>query len=60
MENNEVAVIQTTQGEITLAFWPEVAPKTVENFKTLARKGFYDGTLFIALSRASWCRGAIL
>jgi peptidyl-prolyl cis-trans isomerase B (cyclophilin B) len=46
MENNEVAVIKTTHGEITLAFWPDVAPKTVENFKTLAKKGFYDGTCF--------------
>jgi len=42
----EVAVIKTTEGEMVLEFWPEVAPKTVENFKTLARKGFYDGTCF--------------
>jgi peptidyl-prolyl cis-trans isomerase B (cyclophilin B) len=27
-------------------FWPEVAPKTVENFKKLARKDFYNGTAF--------------
>jgi peptidyl-prolyl cis-trans isomerase B (cyclophilin B) len=46
MENNEVAVIKTIHGEMVVAFWPEVAPKTVENFKTLARKGFYDGTAF--------------
>jgi peptidyl-prolyl cis-trans isomerase B (cyclophilin B) len=31
---------------MVLEFWPEVAPKTVENFKTLAKKGFYDGTCF--------------
>jgi peptidyl-prolyl cis-trans isomerase B (cyclophilin B) len=43
---NEVAVIKTSQGEITIEFWPDVAPKTVENFKTLAKKGFYDGTCF--------------
>jgi peptidyl-prolyl cis-trans isomerase B (cyclophilin B) len=43
---NEVAVIKTTEGEMVIAFWPEVAPRTVENFKTLARKGFYDGTCF--------------
>jgi peptidyl-prolyl cis-trans isomerase B (cyclophilin B) len=46
METKEVAVIKTTHGELVLAFWPEVAPKTVENFKTLAKKGFYDGTCF--------------
>ena len=43
---NEVAVINTTEGEMVIEFWPEVAPKTVENFKTLAKKGFYDGTCF--------------
>jgi peptidyl-prolyl cis-trans isomerase B (cyclophilin B) len=40
----EVAVIKTTMGEMVAEFWPEVAPNTVENFKKLARKGFYDGT----------------
>jgi peptidyl-prolyl cis-trans isomerase B (cyclophilin B) len=43
---NEVAVIKTTEGEMVAEFWPDVAPKTVENFKTLAKKGFYDGTCF--------------
>lgn len=42
----EVAVLKTSAGEMVVEFWPEVAPKTVENFKTLARKGFYDGTAF--------------
>jgi cyclophilin family peptidyl-prolyl cis-trans isomerase len=31
---------------ITIEFFPEDAPKTVENFVTLARKGFYDGLTF--------------
>jgi peptidyl-prolyl cis-trans isomerase B (cyclophilin B) len=43
---NEVAVIKTSQGEMVLEFWSDVAPKTVENFKALAKKGFYDGTAF--------------
>ena len=42
----EVAVIKTIEGEMVLEFWPEVAPKTVENFKKLAKDGFYDGTCF--------------
>ena len=42
----EVAVLKTSAGEMVVEFWPEVAPKTVENFKTLAKKGFYDGTAF--------------
>lgn len=41
---NEVAVIKTSEGEMVVEFWTDVAPKTVENFKTLARKGFFDGT----------------
>jgi peptidyl-prolyl cis-trans isomerase B (cyclophilin B) len=57
MENNEVAVIKTSQGEITLAFWPEVAPKTVENFKTLAKKGFYDGTAFHRIVKGFMVQG---
>ena len=44
--SNEVAVIKTSHGEMVLEFWPDVAPKTVENFKKLARDGFYDGTAF--------------
>jgi peptidyl-prolyl cis-trans isomerase B (cyclophilin B) len=43
---NEVAHITTTEGEMVIEFWPDVAPGTVENFKRLARKGFYDGTCF--------------
>jgi peptidyl-prolyl cis-trans isomerase B (cyclophilin B) len=43
---DEVAVIKTNHGVMVLEFWPDVAPKHVENFKTLAKKGFYDGTCF--------------
>ncbi len=42
----EVAVIKTTEGDMVVEFWPDVAPNTVDNFKKLARKGFYDGTAF--------------
>jgi peptidyl-prolyl cis-trans isomerase B (cyclophilin B) len=42
----EVAVMKTTAGEMVIEFWSDVAPKTVENFKKLAREGFYDGTAF--------------
>jgi len=43
---SENAIITTTEGEIVLEFWPDVAPGHVENFKKLARQGFYDGTCF--------------
>jgi peptidyl-prolyl cis-trans isomerase B (cyclophilin B) len=42
----EVAVIKTNIGEMVIELWPDVAPKTVENFKKLAEEGFYDGTIF--------------
>ncbi|MGN6385538.1 MAG: peptidylprolyl isomerase [Verrucomicrobiota bacterium] len=44
--NDEVAVISTNQGDMVIKFWPDVAPKTVENFKKLAREGYFDGTAF--------------
>jgi peptidyl-prolyl cis-trans isomerase B (cyclophilin B) len=43
-EVKEVAVVKTSEGEMVLEFWPDVAPKTVENFKKLAKRGFYDDT----------------
>jgi len=43
---NTVAVIKTSMGDMVVEFWSDAAPKTVENFKTLAGKGFYDGTAF--------------
>lgn len=44
--SSEIAVIETTQGTIKMEFLPDVAPKHVENFISLAKDGFYDGTLF--------------
>lgn len=45
-EGDEVAVIHTDLGDITVMFYPEEAPKAVENFKTLAKAGEYDGVSF--------------
>jgi peptidyl-prolyl cis-trans isomerase B (cyclophilin B) len=53
----EVAVIKTNQGEMVVGFWPDVAPKTVENFKTLAKKGFYDGTCFHRIVKGFMIQG---
>ena len=44
--SSEVAVIKTNEGDMVIQFWTDAAPKTVENFKKLARAGFYDGTIF--------------
>jgi peptidyl-prolyl cis-trans isomerase B (cyclophilin B) len=43
---SEVAILNTSAGEMVVEFWPDVAPGHVENFKKLARQGFYDGTCF--------------
>jgi len=40
------AIIDTKFGAIELTFFPNKAPKHVENFLKLARSGFYDGTIF--------------
>ena len=53
----EHAVIKTSYGELTLEFWSDVAPKTVENFKKLAREGFYDGTAFHRIIRGFMIQG---
>lgn len=54
---NEVAVIKTSAGEMVVEFWPEVAPKTVENFKKLSRDGFYDGTAFHRIIKGFMIQG---
>lgn len=38
--------IETSKGEIRADLYAKEAPKTVENFVTLAQKGFYDGQIF--------------
>lgn len=44
--NRPIAVIETTSGTIEIALWPDVAPKSVENFVELIEKGYYDNTVF--------------
>src|SRR4030081_3298809 len=56
-EPKEVAVIKTSEGEMVAEFWPDVAPKTVENFKKLARAGFYDGTAFHRIVKGFMIQG---
>ena len=40
------AIIKTKFGDIDVVFFPEKAPKHVENFIALAKSGFYNGTIF--------------
>ncbi len=45
-EGETIATIKTSMGDITIRFFEEYAPKSVENFLTLAEQGYYDGTVF--------------
>ena len=40
------AIIKTKFGDMEIQFFPDKAPKHVENFVTLAKSGFYNGTIF--------------
>ncbi len=42
----EAAVLETTYGRVVIELYPNLAPKMVERFKTLAKEGFYNGTAF--------------
>jgi peptidyl-prolyl cis-trans isomerase B (cyclophilin B) len=55
--SNEVAIIKTTEGDMTVEFWTDVAPKTVENFKKLAKEGFYNGTCFHRIIKGFMIQG---
>ena len=45
-EKNPLVIVHTNQGDFTLELFPEVAPKTVENFVTHAKNGYYNGVIF--------------
>ena len=40
------ATLHTNRGDIAVELFHDDAPKTVDNFLSLARKGFYDGVIF--------------
>lgn len=42
----QIAVMHTNHGDISLRLFPEQAPKAVENFVTHAKNGYYDGLIF--------------
>ena len=42
----QVAVMKTNMGDVKIRFFPEVAPKAVENFVTHAKEGYYNGLTF--------------
>jgi peptidyl-prolyl cis-trans isomerase B (cyclophilin B) len=47
----------TNHGDITFELYDEDAPKTVDNFRTLAQKGYYDGLIFHRVIRDFMIQG---
>lgn len=45
-QKNMQAKFTTNKGSFTIELFPDLAPKTVENFTKLAKQGFYDNTKF--------------
>ena len=54
---DELAVLNTSKGDLVIEFWPDVAPQTVENFKKLAKEKFYDGTAFHRIIKGFMIQG---
>src|SRR5438094_1869568 len=55
--SNEIAVIKTSEGDMVVEFWTDAAPNTIENFKKLARSGFYNGTIFHRIAKGFMIQG---
>ncbi len=51
------ATITTSEGPIVIELFDDDAPKTVENFRSLAGKGFYDGLIFHRVIRGFMLQG---
>ena len=46
VKGDVLVTIHTTMGDIKIKLFPDKAPKTCENFTTLAREGYYEGIVF--------------
>lgn len=46
MADEQRVVLETNQGNLVIKLFPDVAPKAVENFIGLVKKGYYDGIIF--------------
>lgn len=47
----EIAIIKTDYGIIKVRLFPDIAPKAVENFKTLSKEGYFDGKTFYRVKK---------
>ena len=56
-EKTYIASMKTSMGDLTIALYPDIAPKTVNNFVTLARYHYYDGLIFHRIIKGFVCQG---
>ena len=54
---DQVAILETSKGRMVVEFWDKEAPKTAANFRTLATKGFYNGTGFHRIIKGFMIQG---
>ena len=58
MATNPIVTIEMENGDIMKAeLYPDIAPKTVNNFISLVKKGFYDGLIFHRVIRGFMIQG---
>lgn len=56
-EKTYIATMKTSLGDLTIALYPDMAPKTVNNFVVLARYHYYDGLVFHRIIDGFMCQG---
>ena len=56
-KGEQIAIMHTSMGDIKLKFFPDAAPKAVENFTTHAKNGYYDGLKFHRVIRDFMIQG---
>lgn len=56
-EKTYTATLETNQGSLDVEFFPEDAPNTVNNFVSLAKDGYYDGTPFHRIIKGFMVQG---
>lgn len=54
---NPHVLLETSQGNIELELFPDIAPKAVENFIKLSEKGYYDGVIFHRVIKSFMIQG---
>jgi len=56
-EKTYIATMKTSLGDLTIALYPDIAPKTVNNFVFLSRYHYYDGLVFHRIINNFMCQG---